>query len=132
MLAFTELLSQPSHLPGPRPASGLWREDRAGLTHRLPFSGACSSACFIQRLVWGLWRAGQASRGRQVGGALLAPSCCREVGEVVKAGRSGSCLGGAPAQQGQQRLEGALSRRVWGLTTSAPRLLALHVHTWGP
>lgn len=113
MPAFTELLSQPSHLPGPRPASGLWREDRAGLTHRLPFSGACSSACFIQRLVWGSWRAGQASRGRRVGGALLAPSCCREVGEVVKDGRSGSCLRGGsstarPAVVGRSTLPESL------------------------
>lgn len=107
--AFAELLSQPSHLPGPRPASGLWREDGAGLTHRLPFSGACSSACFIQRLVWGSWRGGQASRGCRVGGALLSPSCCREVGKVVKDGRSGSrlrrgCSTGRPAVVGRNTL----------------------------
>lgn len=100
MPASAERLPQPGRLPGTRRASGPWRGDGAGLTHRIPFSGACSSACFIQRLVWGLWRAGQASRGHRVGGALLSYSSCREVGEVVKDGRSGSrLLGGCSVRR---------------------------------
>ena len=79
--------------------------------------------------LWGLWRAGQASRGHRVGGALLSSSCCREVGEV-KDGPSGSrllggCSVGRPAVVGR-----TLSRSGWVLT-SAPRLLALHAHIPG-
>ena len=103
-------LQSSCHSPATCQAQGLqcgrWRDDGAGLTHRLPFSGACSSACFIQRLVSGSWRAGQASRGRRVRGALLSSSCCREVGEVVKDGLSGSlllggCSVGRPAVVGR-------------------------------
>lgn len=65
------------------------------------------------------------------GGVLLSSSCCREVGEVVKDGRSGSrllggCSVGRPAVVGR-----TLSRRGWVLTMPAPRLLALHVHIPG-